>query len=366
MNLWIIFAVMSIGAVVFAVWPMFKRQGRLSPLIAFSVIFVVGLSSGLYYKQGSPDLQSAAGGGQQSMDDAIAGLEAKLADNPDNPNGWIMLGRTHMSMGNYAGAVQAYETAVELESAQNPQALTGLGEALLANAGGTWDGRMVSLFENALALDPSNLQGLFYGGIAAANRGDTDMAADRWERLLALNPPGDIQDILVQNIAQWRGETPPLPAAHPPIDGGAATADAEPAPAPAAQPEPEPEPAAVELPPMGEGAVVRANITLSAEAAAALPAEATVFLIARDPAQPMPPIAAARRMLSELPALVELGDRESMVPGRDLSGFAEFELIARVSLSGQPMAAPGDWYGTVIVNPSADNDIELSIQTEVQ
>ncbi|MDJ0814388.1 MAG: tetratricopeptide repeat protein [Woeseiaceae bacterium] len=361
MNLWIIFAAMSFGAVVFAVWPLFKRQRRLSPLIAFSVIFVVGLSSGLYYKQGRPELPSAAGdGGQQSMDAAIAGLQDKLADNPNNPNGWMMLGRTYMSMANYAGAVEAYEKAVELESAQNPQALTGLGEALLANAGGAWDSRMASLFENALALDANNLQALFYGGIASANRGDTTLAADRWERLLGLNPPPDIQDILVQRIAEWRGETPPLPASHPPIDGGEPVTEAEPAPAVQSAQAP------AELPPMGEGAVVRAWVMLSPEAAAALPAEATVFLIARDPAQPMPPIAASRRMLSELPAFVELGDRESMVPGRDLSGFAEFELIARVSLSGQPMAAPGDWFGTAIVNPSADNDIELSIQTEVQ
>ena len=217
---------------------------------------------------------------------------------------------------------------------------------------------MASLFENALAIDPNNPQALFYGGIASSNRGDTDLAADRWERLLGLNPPADIQDILRQRIAEWRGESPPLPASHPPIEGDASAAEAEPA--------PEIEAVPVERPPMSEGAVVRANVMLSTEAAAALPANATVFVIARDPAQPMPPIAATRRQLAELPALVELGDRESMVPGRDLSGFAEFELVARVSLSGQPMAAPGDWYGTIIVNPSANNDVELSIQTEVQ
>lgn len=359
MNLWIIFAVMSLGAVAFAAWPLFKEQRRLSPLIAFSVIFVVGLSAGLYYQQGSPDLQSAAGGAAQSMDDAIAGLKAKLADNPNNPNGWMMLGRTYMSMGDYAGAVEAYEKASELESAQNPQALVGLGEALLAQANGAWDGRMASLFENALALDPNNPQALFYGGIASSNRGNTDLAADRWERLLGLNPPPDIQGILQQRIAEWRGGTPALPASHPPIEGDEDVARAAPE---STSPPPEP----VARPPMSESAVVRANVMLSAEAAAALPANATVFVIARDPAQPMPPIAATRRMLTELPALVELGDRESMVPGRDLSGFAEFELLARVSLSGQPMAAPGDWYGTVIVNPSADNDVELSIQTEVQ
>ncbi len=263
-----------------------------------------------------------------------------------------------MSMGNYSGAVEAYEKAVELESAQNPQALVGLGEALLANSDGAWDNRMASLFENALALDPNNMQALFYGGIASANRGNTLLAADRWERLLGLNPPPDIQDTLKQRIAEWRGETPALPASHPPIGDAADVAEAAPAPAP--------EPAPVERPPMGESAVVRVNVTLSAEAEAALPANATVFVIARDPAAPMPPIAAVRRQLADLPMLVEMGDRESMVAGRNLSGFAEFELLARVSLSGQPMAAPGDWYGTVIVNPAADNDVELSIQTEVQ
>ena len=90
-----------------------------------------------------------------------------------------------------------------------------------------------------------------------------------------------------------------------------------------------------------------------------------MFVIARDPAQPMPPIAVTRRRLSELPMAVELSDRESMVPGRDLSGFAEIELIARVSVSGQPNAQPGDWFGTITVTPAEKNDVVLSIQERV-
>jgi hypothetical protein len=73
-----------------------------------------------------------------------------------------------------------------------------------------------------------------------------------------------------------------------------------------------------------------------------------------------------RRRVSELPAAIELGDRESMVAGRDLSGFAEFELVARVSLSGQPSQQPGDWFGSVIVTPAENNIVELSIDQEVQ
>ena len=359
MNLWVLFGVMSLVAVGFAVWPMYQRQKTLSPLIGFAIIFVVAFSSGLYYQQGNPHLQSAGAAGaasSSSVDEAIAGLAARLAAKPDDPAGWKMLARSYMSVGDFSSAIEAYEKAVELESAQDPQTLVGLGEALMAQSNATLDGRITSLFENALALDPNNPQALFYGGITAFERNNRELAADRWERLLTLNPPEEIQGILRQRIAEWRGEaSPSMPASHPPIDGSAE-------PAPAAQPQTE----VAELPPMGEGAVVRASVALSPEAVAALPAEATVFIIARDPAQPMPPIAAARRMLSELPTLVELGDRESMVPGRDLSGFAEFELIARVSLSGQRMAQPGDWFGSVIVTPSANNDVELSIETEVQ
>lgn len=356
MTFWILLAVMSLVAVGFAVWPMYRHQRSLSPLIGASVIFVVALSSGLYYRQGSPDLPSGAaspGTSAPGMNDAINALADRLAANPDNPEGWQMLGRSYMSVGNYTGAVEAFEKAVELESAQNPQSLVSLGEALLASTGSEVDGRVAQLFENALALDPNNPQALFYGGIGAFNRGNSNLAADRWERLLGLNPPAEIQGILQQRIAEWRGKSPPaiqhpeMPSAEP------ATSTAE---------------AVVEESPgaLSEGAVVRARISLSAEAVAALPAEATVFLIARDPAVPIPPIAAARRRLSELPAYVEIGDRESMVPGRELSNFAEFELIARVSLSGTPSAQPGDWFGSITVAPAGGNDVELEIQEQVQ
>lgn len=333
MSLWVFLAVMSFVAIGFAIWPLYRHQKSLTPLIVVAVVLVVALSSGLYYYQGKPELPSSAAA-LPELDDMVAALAERLEGNPEDLNGWKMLGRSYMSMGNYSGAVEAFEHAVQLESAEDAQTLVSLGEALLASTGTTIDGRISSLFENALALDPNNPQALFYGGIGAFNRDDRELAATRWERLLALNPPADIQGILEQRVAEWRGEAPPVPTIPP---------------APIEQP----------------GIVVSADISVTAAAAASLPAEATVFVIARDPAQPMPPIAVARRRLSELPATVQLGDRESMVPGRSLSGFAEFELIARVSVSGQPTAQPGDWFGTQIVKPAENSRIELSIQQQV-
>lgn len=333
MTLWILFAAMSLLAIVFVALPLYRRQQRLSPMIAAAVILVVALSSGLYAIQGSPNIQSGSDVGAPDVEDMMVALEARLEQNPDDVNGWLMLGRSYMTLNDAAGAVTAYERAVALESSQNAQTLVSLGEAILARDNSRIEGRTSALFETALALEPNNPNALFYGGIGALNRGDKELAANRWEVLLGLNPPAEIQQILVQRIAEWRGE--PMPGAQPA--------------------------AALEQP----GTVVAAKISVSAAAAADLPADATVFIIARDPAQPSPPIAVTRRRLSELPDVVRLGDADSMVPGRSLSGFAEFELIARVSLSGQPMQQTGDWFGTQLVRPAESATISLSIRQQV-
>jgi cytochrome c-type biogenesis protein CcmH len=349
MTLWISFAVMSLVAIGFAVWPLYKNGKGFSPLVGVAIVLVVALSAGLYNFQGSP-AQPSGSGALPEMDDVVAALAARLAANPGDVNGWKMLGRSYMTVGNYAGAVQAFEKAVELESAEDAQSLVSLGEALLAESGAGIAGRIASLFENALAIDPNNPQALFYGGIGAYNRNDTELAANRWEQLMSLNPPAEIQGILQQRIAEWRGEEMPVAAevAPEPVQEVAAQAAPESA-APIAQP----------------GAVISARVSLTAAAAESLPDEASIFIIARDPAQPAPPIAVVRRRLSELPITIGLGDGESMMAGRSLSSFAEFELLARVSTSGQPNAQPGDWYGSQIVKPAENNAVELPINQQV-
>lgn len=331
MALWLAFAVMCLLAATFVAWPMFREQKRFNALIAVSVVGVVLVSLGLYALQGSPDIPSGAVA-QPDVDAMVEALEARLESDPDDLNGWIMLGRSHMTLENYPAAVQAYERAVAIEQSQNAQTLVDLGGAILARDSTRIEGRTAALFESALALEPNNPAALFYAGIAALNRGDTELAADRWEILLALNPPEEFRGIIEQRIAEWRGQEPPQPSA------------------------PHAEQA---------GEVLTVAIAVSAAARDALPAEASVFVIARDPAQPSPPIAVARRLLSELPATVALSDADSMVPGRTLSAFAEVEIIARVSVSGQPIAQSGDWFATAVVTPSESNTLALQIDQQV-
>jgi len=341
--LWTALGVMCFAAVVFAIWPFLRDNSKNFSMVAVAVLFVVAASAGLYAAIGSPGIASGAGQSEE-VGHMVEELASRLEKNPDDVAGWRMLGRSYMTLGDYARAVPAFERVVELESAQNAQSLVELGEAMLASTGQTMSPRIVSLFENALALEPNNPAALFWGGIGAINRGDKSLAADRWERLLGTNPPPEIRDTLIQRVAEWRGEQAPA----------------------AVMPEsvaPQTSPPVVDA---GAGAIVSASIAVSDSAAQVLPAEAVVFIIARDPAQPSPPIAVARRMLSELPAVIEFTDRDSMVPGRELSLFGEFELVARVSLTGQAGAQPGDWFGTVMVQPESSGSITLSIDSQVQ
>lgn len=352
--LWLTLGVMSFAGVVFAVWPFLRENSRNFGVVAVAVLFVVASSAGLYSTLGSPGLENerlSHGGGQGGdMLEVVESLAKRLESNPDDVNGWRMLGRSYMNLAMHGKAVEAFERVVELEDGQSAQSLVELGEAVLAAEGGqTMPPRAMSLFENALAVEPNNQAALFWGGLAAFNRGDADVAADRWERLLGTNPPEDIRNVIEQRVAEWRGgEAAPAMAA---AEQQTATQPAEPAAEPA---------------PPAEGAIVSASIALSDAAQSALPQDAIVFVIARDPAQPSPPIAVTRRRLAELPAVVHLGDGESMVAGRALSGFDEFELVARVSLSGQPVSQPGDWFGSVIVKPAENGSIALSIDTPVE
>lgn len=338
MTLWILFGGMSLVAIAFAVLPLYRRQQRVSPLIVGIIAAVVALSSGLYYRQGQPEAGSAAESGE-SMESVIASLVDRLEQTPGDTAGWKMLGRSYLATGNFDGAIDAFEKANSLEGGGNAQTLVSLGEARLVAGGNNFTVEISALFESALALDPNSPQALFYSGLGAFNRDDQLLAADRWERLLSLNPPPEIEGVLRQRIAEWRGEAPPV----------AAVGRNDPAPR-------------AEAP---EGTVVEAIVSLSEAARSALGGNPSVFIIARDPGQPSPPIAVVRRSLSDLPAVVYLSDAESMVAGRDLSAFAEFELIARVSVSGQPGAQSGDWFGSVAVRPEVSSNVALTISQQV-
>lgn len=321
--IWLLFAAMLLAAALVVTWPMYRAEKRVTTGLIASAVVVLGVSVLVYSSIGTPVPPEPAA----SLEDAVAALDRRLQENPDDIEGWKMLGRSYMQLQKYQEAIAAFEQVAERETPPSAQTMASLGEALLIEEGSASSVRVSQLFESALSLEPANPKALFYGGIIAIERGNRQLAANRWEALLALSPPPEIENILRQRVAEWRGETP-----------AAAQESAAPS-----------------------NAVVAVNVSLAPGAAAAVAPDATVFIIARDPEQPSPPIAAARRTVSELPAQVSLSDADAMIPGRLLSAARQLEIVARVSLSGTPSAQPGDWYGDLTLSNPASAPVDIVI-----
>jgi cytochrome c-type biogenesis protein CcmH len=332
--IWLAFGVMLLAALAIVTWPLYRRHNGLSANTVTMMATMVAVAALMYWQIGSPTATSLpAGAGVPAIEEMVASLAERLQQEPDDLNGWKMLGRSYLQLRRFPEAISAFERAVEIESSANGQTLADLGEVVLMQDQNAISDRAGQLFESALALEPANPKALFYAGMAAINRGDNELAATRWEALLATSPPENVREILRQRIAELRGQAPPPTAAPTPM-----------------------EPAAP---------VVTVNVEAVAEATGLAPESATVFIIARDPNQPSPPIAAVRRQVSELPAAVTLGDSDAMIPGRVPSGFAQLEIVARISMSGQPIAQSGDWFGSLTISPATERVVTVVIDEQV-
>jgi cytochrome c-type biogenesis protein CcmH len=322
---------MLLVAVLAIALPLYRQEQRVSTSSALAIAIVLLISVSVYKQIGSPGAETLPSDTMPSVEEMVVSLAERLQQNPNDLPGWKMLGRSYFQMQNLPGAIAAYERAVEIEGGQNGQTLADLGEVILLSDRQTLNGRAGELFEHALAISPSNQKALFYGGMAAVERGDRELGAQRLETLLASSPPQNIQEILRQQIAELRGEAP-LPAAAQGPTGNA---------------------------------VVTVRVSLGESAISAVQADSTVFIIARDPAQPSPPIVAVRRRTDELPAYVAISDSDAMIQGRIPSGFAQLEIVARVSMSGQPVAQSGDWFGQQTISTVEANEISVIIDEQV-
>ncbi|WP_405238782.1 tetratricopeptide repeat protein [Lentisalinibacter orientalis] len=300
--------------------------------------------------------------------DAIAELAASLEENPDDVEGWKFLGRSYRAQERYREAARAFERAYELAD-DDPAVMLDLGEAILFADSTAITGRAGQLFENALQLAPNNARALWYAGLAAANRGERLLAADRWEQILDTAPPDDVRQILESNIRELRaaagaGEgdagAPMAAAAEMPSQEAAPAAAVEP------EPEPEPEPAAPPVPAADvTPGTVPLQVTLSPELASQAPADAPLFVFARTPGVGGPPIAAVRLRAGDLPLSITLSDANAMMAGRQISTQEEVELVARVAKGGSISESEGDLIGETTYRMDSGETARLVIDQVV-
>ena len=323
-------------------WRSGEKAGPIA--LAALLVSVPPVTVGLYLALGAPEhlgvvgpgAGSAAevaahGAGSPKMDIAelLGRLEQRLAQNPDDPEGWAMLARSYMALERFPDAVRALDKLRELVG-DEPAILIPLADSLAMTQGGLMAGRPAALISKALEVEPENPIANWLAGNAAAETNNWQAAIDHWRRSLAqTGDDAQSADELRQRIADAEAKLGGSSAAAA-IAPTATTASAAPSPVTA--------PAAPRL---------QVQVSLAPELQGGVSPTDTVFVYARAPAGPPMPVAALRLQASQLPLTVTLDDSSSVMPATRLSQFPEVRVEARVSKSGNAIAAPGDLRGEV-------------------
>ena len=137
---------------------------------------------------------AASGGGQQSglptVDAMIERLSKRLRVNPDDAEGWRMLGWSYASQGRYNESATAYDEAIKRQP-ENSELYATLGEILVRAGNGAVTDKAAKAFEATLTRDKLNPRARYFLGLKKAQAGDRKQAIADWIAMLKDASPGD-------------------------------------------------------------------------------------------------------------------------------------------------------------------------------
>jgi len=310
-----------------------RRGGRGAAVLVGLAIPACALA--IYFFIGSPravdpradpgaDAHAISAGQIEAM---VERLATRLRENPEDADGWKMLGRSYAVLGRFPEAVDAYSKAA-VRAPRDAQLLADFADALAMARGQNLQGEPEQLIRRALEIDPQNLKALALAGTVAFERKDFKAAADTWQRMLPLVPP-DSEDARTvrENVEEARKLAGAGPVAkHPGLRG------------------------TVRLSPKLKGKFAPGD---------------TVFIYARAAEGPAMPLAVLRRSARELPVDFALDDSLAMAPGMAISAHPRVVISARVSRSGNAKPEPGDLQGASKPVANDARSVDVLIDTLV-
>ncbi len=325
MTIWLGSGVLLLMALAFVLVPAWRqaRQADAWPLTSLvAAALLVPFAIGLYLNVTTWSEDAQSGAQLPGVAEMVEELAARLEANPQDPEGWRLLGQSYLALGEYGEARRALREAWNLTTAPDDGLRLALGEAEALADQQSLAGEAGALFDAVLANDPNNQKALWYGGLSALVTQQPELARERWSRLLAFNPPENVAQVLRQQLQALGG-----------VIDSPDTSQAE------------------------DSAAIRLLISVDEALAGNVPASASLFIFARNPAGG-PPVAVVRASAAQLPGEFGLSDANAMMAGSSLSDFEALSIVARVSLSGQPQAQAGDLFGEISYRPGQD----LSVQ----
>ncbi len=297
-----------------------KTRGKWMAIVVLLAIPAASVSLYLVYGEyrvvENPQLalaaprQQTAAAPQMSLEEMTVAIKQRLKDNPEDAEGWFMLGRTMMTRQQYDQAVTAFQRSNDL-LADEPGIMFALADALAMQNNGNLLGEPEELVQRGLKLAPRFPNGLWLAGMAAEQRQDYKSAHRYWSLLLPM---------IADNPASSRE-----------VQGLLATLE-------------ERDPALAKTVSSADAVGIKLLVDISAELKAKASPDTAVFIYAKAMQGPPMPLAVRKLQLGDLPVSLTLSDDDAMMPTMKLSSFDQVIVGARVSSSGNPVAQSGDFY----------------------
>lgn len=327
-------------------WALVALIGLVLPLASLALYSHLGspqtLEEALVIQETRQDVETA-----DNLPQLLERLQTRLQRQPENIDGWMLLGRTRLSMQQYDEAAQAFERAGQLveQRGENPAPAFGLQAQALFFKQERLTPEVQAAIDRALQFPGEESNALSLLGIDAFQRQDFSAAIGYWERVVKAHPQSPDVESLKAGIeraqtllAMQQGTPPPIWTTQDPVaSAGAGVSPDVPEGANGSG-----DPSMVAGP-----TSLRVTVTLDPGLAGTVEPTDTLFILARPANGQRMPLAVTRTVVAALPLSVTLDDSLAMGPMAKLSSVSEVEVVARVSRSGQPIPQAGDLEGVV-------------------
>lgn len=310
-----------------------SKKGKLATLISV-VILVPVLATPLYYFFGKPELlssvtpQNPGEMNQDSMLNAINSLVTKLKNEPNNIEGWRLLGRSYTTLNRMDDAMLAYQKALKLND-KDVASLLAYAELVTSSNQGDPKGFPERLIKRALLVSPDNEKALWLYGVVRYQYEDYEGTLKYWKKLLFMQEKGSEQEAFLNENIQKAMDAMMASSGQIASTGDSTqnntVADAEDA---------------------SGNASVEVTVMLGKQFNDQISESDIVFIYAQAVKGPPMPLAVVRKQVAELPVKVTLDDSMAMMPMARISKFKQIKISAHISRSGTANKQSGDLFGT--------------------
>lgn len=253
----------------------------------------------------------------------VAQLEEQAKKEKDNSDLWFNLGQAFVGLGNFAGALDAFDQVIRIEGEQ-ADIFGAKAQASYYQAGQTVTPQVQDLINKALSLNPNDASTNILLGMDAFQQQAYQKAIDYWQLTINFNQQTVNVEALQQAIseAENRLNTLDSSALAPSITQNSQANNQQ-------------------------QLTLAVSLSENIQQLLSQGDDKTVFIYAVPTNGARMPVAAVKVMASDLPTTVTLSDEQAMSAQMTLSSVEEVNIIAIVSQAGTPGQRSGDFKAEV-------------------